>query len=160
MLQALLADRFSLRIHRETREVTGYVLTAAPDRSANLRLATTGAPGSFRTTLNGGNMTINAVATPMPKLTAFLSNHLAQPVVDKTSLNGGYDFTLSWTMGVGEASFLARLNLPSATSQPSGDSRTGPSLFTAMRELGLRLEATKVATEIWIVDQVTAPTAN
>jgi uncharacterized protein (TIGR03435 family) len=161
MLQALLADRFSLRLRRDTRELNGYVLTASSDRSANLKASSARTPGSFRTTMNAGNMTINAIATPMSKLTNFLSTHFGQPVTDKTGLAGDFDFTLSWTMGLGEASFLKGLNLPSAPSEPPGDARIGQSAFTVLREhLGLRLEAAKVATDVWIVDQVAAPTAN
>jgi uncharacterized protein (TIGR03435 family) len=161
MLQALLAERFSLRLRRDKRELNGYVLTASTDRSANLKTSSAGAPASFRTTMNTGNITINAVATPMSKLANFFSTYFGQPVTDKTGFADDYDFTLSWTMGLGEASFMKGLNLPSAQSEPSGDARTGPSLFTVLREhLGLRLEATKVATDVWIVDQVAAPTAN
>jgi uncharacterized protein (TIGR03435 family) len=59
------------------------------------------------------------------------------PVVDKTGLQGAYDFTLSW------------------------DENAGPDLATALQEqLGLRLESQKVPVSYFVIDSAQKPTGN
>jgi len=68
-----------------------------------------------------------------------------KPVVDQTNLTGNYDFTLLWT--------------PDSLRATPTD--TAPGLFTAVQEqLGLKLEATRAPTDVFVIDAATRPTQN
>lgn len=140
MKQALLADRFKLKVHIETRQLPVYALVQAkggtkmtvakPDEKAML----TGVGNGTNNTLTGQAMTMaDLVHSPLLKPEGRM-------VVDQTGLTGRYDFTVK-----------------SAT----GADTDGPSLFTAMEEqLGLKLVSTKAAVEVIVVDHVERPDAN
>jgi uncharacterized protein (TIGR03435 family) len=157
MLQALLADRFGLRIRRETREVPAYALVA--ERSGiKLRPAAEGeCPvqqdpcGTFRT--RPGEVIGRRVT--VPRLAAILSGRSGRPVVDASGIGGTYDFDLKWTP---DPSQLPRGPAPDdlAPFDPSG-----PSLFTAVEEqLGLRLQPTTAAAEHFIIEHAQRPSPN
>jgi uncharacterized protein (TIGR03435 family) len=150
MLQALLADRFGLRLHRETRQVDGYSLVAARG-GAKLKPVESAAPGRIRTTR--GSLT--AVATTMARLAQVLSTPLGQPVVDDTGLSGSYDFMLTWTPSASETNLFSPLG--GSTLPDPGEA----SVFTAMDEqLGLRLQPRKVETEMLVIDAANHPSPN
>jgi len=137
MTQRMLADRFGLRVHYETKELQTYVLTVAKG-GEKLKPHTSAEEGFF---YSEDHVTFRAIG--MAGLSSRLSGsffHLDRPVVDRTDLTGSYDFTLNW----------------------SAKDLTGPSLFTAIEEqLGLRLAAEKLPFRILIVDNVNRePTAN
>ncbi len=135
MLQALLAERFKLVVHRETKEIPAYSLVlaksgsklkvAAPDRKSGL--ADTVGP-------NGERQTV-VEASPLRILVNMLANTLGSPVVDKTGLDGIYDYTFEW---------------PDA----------GSSLFASVDQLGLKLEAKKVPVEVLVMERAEQPSAN
>jgi uncharacterized protein (TIGR03435 family) len=159
MLQALLADRFGLRVHRETREFDGFALQTV-EGPHKLRTADDSTPTGTRSTAG----TVTATAVPMAQFARLLDQRLAKPVVDQTGLSGRYTFTLAWTPaddevflppGAATAGLLALL-----PPQPARD-RSGPSLFTALQEqLGLRLRAQKVPIEVLAIDALSHPTPN
>jgi uncharacterized protein (TIGR03435 family) len=143
MLQALLADRFKLVTHMETRELPIYALVVAK----NGPLIKPSQAGG--TTINGGNNSIavqgsdNTVAL----LAERLSLVLGRVVIDKTGLPGRYDITLKWASDD---------TLASASNAPGG-----PSIFTAIQEqLGLKLESTKGPVQVLVIDHVEMPSAN
>jgi uncharacterized protein (TIGR03435 family) len=132
MMQALLADRFKLAAHTETKEFQVYALVVAQNGPKMKKAA----PGDDDMNSSSGHATAHSVT--MDHLAAFLSRPrmgLGRPVVDKTGLAGVFDFTLSWT--------------PEA-------------IFTAIEEqLGLKLEPQKAPIEILIVDHAEKiPTEN
>lgn len=150
MLQTLLADRFGLRLHRETRQVDGYSLVAAKG-GAKLKPVESTAPGRIRTTR--GSLT--AVGTTMARLAQVLSIPLGQPVVDDTGLTGSYDFMLTWTPSASETNILSPLG--GSTLPDPGEA----SVFTAMEEqLGLRLQRRKVPADMLVIDAASHPTPN
>ena len=136
MLQNLLADRFLLKLHRDAKEMLVYALVTGKNEPKFAESAP-GTPGTF--SMNAGHLTGKAV--PMSALADRLSSHLFgldRPVVDRTGLQGLYDFTLDWT--------------PDGV-QGADDFR--PSLFTALQEqLGLKLEAAKGAVAVLVVDSM------
>jgi uncharacterized protein (TIGR03435 family) len=133
LLQNLLAERFALQVHWETRESTVYALLL--DKGGpKFQPGTAEHPG-MNTQKGPERVTMTGTAQTMAVLTSNLGNQLGRFAVDKTGLSGVWDFTLSWDR------------------QATADS-TGPSLFTALREqLGLRLEAQKGPVEILVIDR-------
>ena len=160
LLQALLADRFRLALHRETKELPAYTLVIAQN-GPKLQEAKSGDtyPNGVKGldglplgphTMNMGEGVLTGQGVPVATLVGSLSRQLGgRLVVDKTGLSGKYDFALQWT--------------PKEGGQPGTDSAastqsSGPSIFAAMEEqLGLKLEPQTVATEILAIDHVERP---
>jgi len=149
MLQALLADRFKLVVHKDTRPVMGFLLTGGNGK-AKLKEA----DGSGETGCHAQAQRTNWVATcrnvTMDAFAATLrgldSRYLTGPVADQTNLTGAWDFDLKWTDKRG-------------LSDAGAD---GITLFSAVdRQLGLKLEPGKVPMPVLVVDRVNEkPTAN
>jgi uncharacterized protein (TIGR03435 family) len=162
MLQALLADRFQLTVHRETKELTSYTLVIAKGgpKLQEARPADTypnGDAGSMSgSTLSGD---LRGQAVPVARLAQSLTQMLGHPVSDKTELKGVYDFKLQFTpddrlQPPPGAPPSLRLPLPAADSN-------APSLFDALQEqLGLKLESAKGPVEVIVIDHVERPTPN
>jgi uncharacterized protein (TIGR03435 family) len=145
MLQSLLAERFQLKLHRETKEVPMYALVVG---KTGLKIKE-GEFGHSSTSASPGHLTAQKI--PLSKLADFLSNQLGSPVTDLTGMKGFFDFTLEWA--------------PDARPGEAGgasDSTPGASIFTAVQEqLGLKLEARKGPVEILVIDHVEKiPTGN
>jgi bla regulator protein BlaR1 len=144
MLQALLADRFKLTLHHETKEVPAYVLVIAKD-GAKLKEAKPGDtyPDGFKdpngrplgagALLQPGPCKLVGQGVPIADLAKTLSmNDLHQPVVDQTGLAGVYDFTLDC-----HTAFRER----------------GESMLTILPEqLGLELKPQTVPVEMLVID--------
>lgn len=148
MLQALLTDRFQLKIHRETRELPVYALILAkkdrrlgPGLTESKDGACTKAdstsfparrePGKLPA-VPCGRMMINpsflrAASVPFASLTTGLARLLGRIVVDKTGLKGNFDIGMEWAPD--EAQYL-RLP-PGVPAPPPSD---GPSIFVAVQE--------------------------
>jgi uncharacterized protein (TIGR03435 family) len=152
MLQALLADRFRLRLHREIRELEVYalVLVKGAPRLTEANSATRG-----RINWRAGSLT--ATSTTLARFAQILTSLVGEPVIDHTGLATAYDFTLKWTPEPGMSSPFggAALSEPLATSGGT----MGPSIFTAVQEqLGLRLQRRKLPTEVLVIDAAERPT--
>jgi uncharacterized protein (TIGR03435 family) len=144
MMQALLAERFKLQFHRETRDVPIYALVVGP-KGAKLNASSADAvPGGFvRGTAEGIHM--ETKGSSLDKLAAQLSVTAGRPVMDRTGLRGLYDYNLDW--------FPAN-RVPPAES-------TVPSMFVAVQEqLGLRLESTTGPQEFLVIDTARQPDEN
>jgi uncharacterized protein (TIGR03435 family) len=152
MMQTLLADRFHMAVHRETRETDGFALVRVrSDRlGPNLVPGTADCLASFASSsrcgenrYSQGNLT--SVGMPLSFLAMSISGALAAPVLDQTQLAGTFDVALQWSPGSPEMA-------------PSGDL---PSMFTAVQEqLGLKLERTRVPVEVLVIDHIEHPTEN
>jgi uncharacterized protein (TIGR03435 family) len=140
MLQALLADRFQLQIHRENKEGQGYVLVVGKGGTKLKESTDEKARQGLMMNNNGQQLTLTANRLPMSSFLSALSARLGHPVIDQTKLTGTYDFKLTF--------------LP--TDAPAGisDDKLAPSLFTAIQdELGLKLESHKVSTDVIVIDR-------
>jgi uncharacterized protein (TIGR03435 family) len=141
LLQSLLADRFQLKVHRETREGTVYVLyvdKGGPKFKESAGPRTDG----MNTSKSPHEVRMKGTAASMAILASNLGNQLGRFAVDKTGLNGAYDFTLEWD------------------PEQSAES-TRPSIFTALREqLGLRLESEKDPMEMLVIDNAERASEN
>ncbi|HEV2135838.1 MAG TPA: TIGR03435 family protein [Terracidiphilus sp.] len=142
MLRKLLATRFGLKIHRETKDLPIYELTVAKGGSKLAAAATSDKGSSW----SWGNGRFDGTDVGADALAYSLSSveEIGRLVVDKTGLKGKYDIKLNWT--------------------PEGNKETldsGPSIFTALEEqLGLKLISAKGPVETIVVDHVERPTPN
>ncbi len=139
MLRTLLEDRFKLAVHHETKEMPGYALVVA---KGGFKLKPVEPSGSSGTSRNGGRVvTLTAKKSSMAALADDIARSLGEMVVDKTGVEGVYDFELRFATD--------DLNSNAA------DADSMPSLFTALKEvLGLRLQSAKVPVDIIVVDHV------
>ncbi|MGB7264364.1 MAG: TIGR03435 family protein [Terracidiphilus sp.] len=140
MVQALLADRFKLATHTETRELPIYTLVVAKGGPKLGALQDSG------TSINRGSDRIEVqTSNSVPTLAEQLSMIAGRDVVDQTGITGRYDLKLQWTPDDGTA--------------PAADS--GPSIFTALEEqLGLKLEPARGPVKVLVIDRVEMPSAN
>jgi uncharacterized protein (TIGR03435 family) len=148
MVQALLADRFKLVTHGETRELPIYALVVA---KGGPRFGAIQANG---TTINSGNGHIEVQASNSVSVFAEeLARVAGRVVVDKTGIQGRYDLMLKWTP---DDSPTAGLNGSTAAADASG-----PSIFTALQEqLGLKLEPQKGPVQVLVIDHIEMPSEN
>jgi len=158
-MQALLAERFQLKIHRETKEQPVYALLVGKN-GAKLEASPIQDGRSERRMMMGHGM-INAQGVDLQMLVSMVARELARPVLDRTGLTGRYDIKLQWTPDPGQ-SVTPHGGAPSpgvqALPPPDPD---GPSLFTAIQEqLGLRLESQKGPVEMIVIDRVEKPSEN
>ena len=147
MLRSLLADRFKLAVHRETKELAVYTLLVgkngskmqeAKDREKTY-ISITGKGHLVCTRMNMSGLTIT------------LSNMLGTPVHDRTGLTGFYDFTLEWTDPLSQRAGIG-------TQQPAD---LPPDIFRAVQEqLGLKMEGKKEAEETLVVDHIERASGN
>jgi uncharacterized protein (TIGR03435 family) len=139
MLQALLVDRFKLATHRETKELAVYALIV--DRNGSKLKPAEGFGTSVSSSPKGRSMRANAT---MKSFAGTLSGLLDRPVVDMTGLTGGFNINLEW----------APDEMPSSGNEGrAGDGVPGPTIFTALHEVGLKLESRKAPVEILVVDR-------
>lgn len=151
MLRRLLADRFQLALHTETRTMQAYLLEVAKGgpNPAKLRKTAEPVPAGASTTTNGSNTqtSIDARQTSMDLFARVLARELRLPVVDRTGLSGDFDFKLSWTPDRIRAAAPADSDLPT--------------IFTALQDqLGLRLRAEKAPIEVLVIDRAEKPSGN
>ena len=140
-LQSLLADRFHLKVHWETREGNVYALVldkSGPRMKENFE----GKDANMSVQKNSGQVQIKGTGVPMKVLAASLENQLRRIVVDKTGLSGVWDFQGVWEI------------------EPGPDS-AAPSIFTGVREqLGLRLVPQKGPVNTLVIDHAERPSEN
>jgi uncharacterized protein (TIGR03435 family) len=145
MLQNLLADRFRLLVHREIKEVDGYVLLGGKTAS-RLRPASGNQRGVRMNDPRPGHFVYEISDGSMPDLAELLSGFLGLPVIDKSGLAGTYDYTLTIDRSVG-----------GKKATPAGASlerEFDPPVPIAIDEqLGLRMERQKVPAEILVIDR-------
>ena len=163
MMRALLADRFALRIRRETREAPTYALTPArPGKlGPGLKLSSrncTAIKAEIRKSQGGiprdmgdctdydfnvpkkGAMTLKYTGT-IGDLVQRAAGFVDRPLVDETGLSGKFEWNVSFWL-----------------DPPSPE---GPSIYEAFeQELGLQLERRRGSIDVHVIDSVSMPTAN
>jgi uncharacterized protein (TIGR03435 family) len=139
MLQALLAERFKLAVHRETKELPLYTLVIAKNGP---KLRAVQDDGSAPEIGSRGGHQIVAHHVSMKSLAATLQGYIGDTVVDATGLAGLFDLDLDF-------------NVDESTSSE------GPTVFEAVqRQLGLKLEAGKGPVAVVVIDHVEKPSVN
>jgi uncharacterized protein (TIGR03435 family) len=158
MMQAVLADRFHLKVHHETKDLAMYSLVIA---KGGFKLKDADPNNTYQNGIKApdgfshagmvmiGDGRITAQAIPISTLVDKLSLQLERQIVDQTDLTGKYDIQLKWS--------------PDEEQQDASSATKdfGPSIFTALQEqLGLRLEPTKGPVDTIVVDHVEMPSEN
>ena len=161
MLRRVLVERFALRVHLEQREQTAYRLTLArADKrlGPNLRRAKEATCEESRRPRGSGEWgTQELRCVTIDRLALDLSERLGRPVIDQTGLTGIFDGTLTYSPSAEELAAIYQL----APSELPPAAFTGPSLTTALTEqLGLKLESTRAAIDVIVVDTIDRPTPN
>lgn len=140
-MQALLADRFQLKFHTETRELPVYALVVAKN-GPHLELSKSDHMGI---TGQSGILKCKKITMQDFAMRA-LADRLGRTVLDKTGLTGEYDFEIKYTEDRGAASAAGV---------------SGPDFLTAMQEqLGLKLEQQKGPVQVIVVDRAEKASAN
>jgi uncharacterized protein (TIGR03435 family) len=154
MVQALMKDRFQLKIRRETREMPVYALVV--EKNGSKLVSNAGGESEFRT----AHGSLMAKKGAIAGLVAWLSRELGRVVIDKTELKGAYDYALDFTPEPGQGGPESIGMSPDTKVAPPTETN-GPSIFTALQEqLGLRLVSQKGLVEILVIDSVQRASAN
>jgi len=141
LMQSLLAERFNLKFHPETRELSVFALVVAKG-GPKLKAKAEGEGTAMNTKSGLGTSRLIGTGVSMELLAGYVGNRLGRIVLDKTGLSDRYDFTLDW-----------------APDQAPDSS--APSLVTALREqLGLRVESQKSPVDVLVIDRIDKPSEN
>lgn len=146
MIRQLLVDRFGMRAHRDTREVSGYALTVTKGRPkiAKSQGDPNGSPRQ-NSHMNAGQRDIKFTNNTMNEFAQALQFYMSEPVSDRTAMAGRWDFELRWT----------------ADETRAPVENAAPGVFTAVQEqLGLKLEPVKAPMDVLVIDSIDKPTAN
>jgi uncharacterized protein (TIGR03435 family) len=146
MLQALLADRFKLVAHTETRNLPVYALVVGKG-GVRMKETTGAARAEYHLTVSGRNYRVVSNAATADDIVSAVANSFPdRPVIDRTGLTGRYVLDLTYTPTI------------RSNSEPSPEDIT---IFTAVREqLGLRLNPTTAPVSVMVVDHIEKPSAN
>lgn len=172
MMQPLLADRFQLKVHTETKDLPVLVLTVAKG-GPKLHEAKPGdtypngikgfdGKGGGAGLMHMGPGQLTAQGLPISSFVQLLSQQLGHVVQDQTGLTGKYDFALQWTPDQDNSAMMKGPGggPPGLGDAPPADS-AGPSLLTALQEqLGLKLESQKAPVPVLVIDHVEPPSEN
>lgn len=187
MLQALLEDRFQMKLHRESRDLPVYALIvgktgpkieeapadapgSAPAAGPVNVAATGGIRGLSMSYGNGSSFTfaddrLEGRKLSAPQMADVLSRFTEKPVVNMTDLKGNYNFVLElapedYRAMLIRSAVAAGIQLSPRALQLA-DAASGSSLFSAIEKLGLKLDSRKAPLEVLVVDHAEkTPTEN
>ncbi|HWB86461.1 MAG TPA: TIGR03435 family protein [Bryobacteraceae bacterium] len=144
MLASLLADRFQLRLHRASQNMNTYILTVGQSGS-KLKEAAAETPRDGPGAIMVGRTDVTARGATASLIARFLTGQLGEPVLDRTGLDGHYDFQIRFD--------------PIQDGNSSG--LQFGSIFSALGDLGLKLESKKnVPVPVLIIDSAQPPSPN
>jgi len=174
MLPALLEERFQLKLHKEPRETPVYVLTVGkgtlkltPTKDGSCvpldlkKLPKPGEPqqnfcGMPRMSFKNGTLSGDMMGGTMEEFAGrMLGNQVDRPVIDRTGLTGRFDIHLEFARDMTGT----MLNGAPMAAPPPNDGG-GPSIFTAIQQLGLKLSADKAPIDVIVVDSAQKPAEN
>jgi uncharacterized protein (TIGR03435 family) len=168
MMQALLEDRFQVKVHQETREISGYLMTVdkggpklklthedSCDRidPTDLDQSPPTNPCNVPRVSRSGPLTVLDMRGVSLDVFARFLRPDGRPVIDRTGMTGAFDIHLEWE--------AAAANSPDPDSGAEGVPSPHPSMIEVMRrQLGLRLDIGKGTRELLVIDHVEKPSAN
>jgi uncharacterized protein (TIGR03435 family) len=189
MIQALLSERFHMKMHREKKEYPVYVLSVGKSGSKLQALPeepgsedSSDAPGGTNINASGGrggltltfgrgssftfadNRLVGKKLT-MASFADTLGRFMDRPVVDTTELKGAYDFTLNFTPEDYRAMLIRSAIAGGVQVPPQAlralEASSGDSLRSSLEQLGLKLDSGKTPIEVLIIDGIDKlPTEN
>ena len=180
MLQALLADRFKLTFHHETKEVPVYFLVVAKDgptleetKPGEVMPAFDALDGTkfpagvtdLRNTNDEGKRTLIGVGIPIFELVEIMTYDTGdeRPILDRTGLTGKYNFTVRW-FSPDDTPQLQRMSSDMSPEERQAENRRrliNPAQLVAIqKQLGLKLEPGKGPVEYVVIDHVERPSGN
>jgi uncharacterized protein (TIGR03435 family) len=155
MLRNLLAERFQLRVHRETKEMPAYDLTLSGGGS---KLVASVADAETKVDVKGGLLLrLDCTNVTIAELIGRIDNQFDRPLIDRTGLTGGYDFALEYTRRRPIANSAADAE---AVEKLLGPEDNDKSIVPGLRKLGLRVVPAKERVEVLVVDHVERPSEN
>jgi uncharacterized protein (TIGR03435 family) len=172
MLQALLADRYKLKVHRETKQQAVYALVvgkngpklqaaAQQEKECGRSVTDLFAAGSCHNFAGGQGQGLHGLAVDMSDLAGFLVRFADKPIINKTGLTGLYNIqTLGWSPlvprgPVADGATESQRAEAAALADPNR-----PTLNDVLDGLGLKLETQTASVETLFLDYVVAPTEN
>ncbi len=164
MLQALLEDRFKLKIRSETRELPVFAVVVAKN-GLKLEKAeieekncpqTTEIGTACHTIFGGQGRGLHAQAVSLSDVLAYVENWTDRPLVDKTGIQGLFKIdTRGWRdLQPGQEP------RPGAKAEDGSDAADVPTLFTVFEHLGLKLQPQKGTVEVFVIEHVERPSDN
>jgi uncharacterized protein (TIGR03435 family) len=144
MLQKLLAERFNLRLHRVSKEMSGYALIVRKD-GPKLKPAADSEEHADTFRLNNAGLSGQGIS--MENFARYVGGKMGLVAVDMTGLKGFYDFNVRWTV----------------EADQNADMRDAlrPVVFAALQnQLGLKLNAQKISVETLVIDSVEKASEN
>ncbi len=189
MMGALLAARFQMKMHRDTKEFAVYALTvgknvlkmketaadtdpAETDTSKDaVNVTATPANGGTMIDLGKGsylaigNNRLEAKKLTMAAFAETLAYFVDRPVVDMTEIKASYDFTLDFSPEDFRAMLIRSALINGAVLPPEAlklmETASGDSMFLALEKLGLKMETRKAPVDVLVIDRLEkAPTDN
>jgi len=175
MLQNLLLERFHIKLHRESKDQPAYALVA--DKGGP-KLTNHDPADKLMLPISGTFGKINASNVTMTYFAFYLSNTLDRTVIDRTGLDGHYDFKAEWGLD-GIAGISMQMAMPPPPPGAAGSDRPMemqmatqmatqmaplanlPAIFDALKhQLGLRLDPIKIPVEHLVIDHIEPLTEN
>lgn len=175
MVQSLLEDRFQLKAHRDTRELPVYQLVvangglkmkpaddqAAPDAAQGFIDFASGEEegnkplprGAMRLTTGSSDTILSANAVQVSSLVTLLQGSSDRIIIDKTNLTGRFDIHFRFHRDTAPST-------PAQDGAPSPAAPAAPSIFTAIQDLGLKLESARAPLDVVIIESVQKPSEN
>lgn len=166
MLRSLLAERFRLQVHTDSRDLPIFALVVARNDGKlgpQIKASQGECPSTGPQTgaagcgvhMGKGPGTLVAAGATMAQLASSLTPWVSRIVIDQTNLRGGYDLTLNWTpdqISEGLSRKIAAGGLP--PPDPNG-----ASIYTAVQEqLGLKLDSRRGAVDVIVIERAERPT--
>jgi uncharacterized protein (TIGR03435 family) len=146
LMQNLLADRFHLKAHWETREEAVFALVVEKD-GPKFQPHADSLQHGMNSSRQPGKVNMRGADVTMTQLADELAFRLQRFVIDQTGLAGHYDFILHWN--------------PDPVIDGASANESEPSLGTALHEqLGLKLNPTKGPVKVLVIDAAEKPTEN
>jgi len=143
LLLSLLEERFQFKFHRAQKEAPIYrlELNNSGKLGPALRPSNPDTQPNMSTNSNGATTTMKVTKASMADVAATLARQAHRPVEDHTGLQGNFDFQIEW-------------------APDENPNSTAPSLFTVLKQLGLKLRPAKGSVDTFVIDQIARPTAN
>ena len=150
MLQELLADRFKLKVHHINKDLPVYNLVVGKNGSKLKESAVDAKFSANVRSLGRQGIRMTATHAPLANLLEQVRNYAGRPVFDMTGLSGFYDFETEWVQDGAAA----------AGQDAYAPDSSAPSLFTAIQQLGLKLEPGVAQFDTVVIDHAEKPDAN